>query len=291
MPPVARRLAVNSLAGSNSGRAAGARPVLRVCREENHLNVFEAPYQIDGEFVVPRAGAAGGWNPQLQSGHVLSPLLAHLVERVPTLTPMLTTRCFVDLTRPIPLKPLRWRSEIVRQGKKLQVVRASLHDGDVEVCSLTALRARTAASPTGPLRNYFRPDEAERHPGGAFYVTGHELRVREPVYQGNGRATLWSRMERDVIEGVASTPFMHAMSLADFGSGAANVLTFDDWNFPNIDIVVLFLRPPEGDWLLIDAETEMAGNGLGVVSGVLADANGAFARSHQTLFVDPVGPR
>lgn len=252
---------------------------------------FASPYCIDGEFIVPRIEAAGGWNSQLQSGHVLSPLLAHLVERVPSLTPMLTTRCFVDLARPIPMQPLRWRSDIVRQGKKLQIVRASLHAGEVEVCSLTALRARTAESPVGPLRTYFQPDGAERHPDGAFYVTGHELRVREAVYQGNGRGTLWSRMQRDIIEGVPTTPFMHAMSLADFGSGAANRLTFDEWDFPNIDIVVMFLRPPEGEWLLLDAETETSGNGLGLVSGTLADTRGTFARSHQTLFITPVNRR
>jgi hypothetical protein len=73
------------------------------------------------------------------------------------------------------------------------------------------------------------------------------------------------------------------MSVADFGNGMANAISFDEWNFPNIDIVVMFL---EGEWILLEAETETAGNGLGVVSGTLADGKGAFARLHQTLFID-----
>ncbi|MET0378150.1 MAG: acyl-CoA thioesterase domain-containing protein, partial [Spongiibacteraceae bacterium] len=135
-----------------------------------------APYVIDGDFVVPGVNAAGGWDTRLQSGHVLSPLLAHLVETVPTLTPMLTTRCIVDLTRAVPMKPLRWRREIVREGKKLQVVRASLYDGDIEYASLTALRARFAESPAVPLRTWPGP-EGVAPMNAELDIKGYEIRV------------------------------------------------------------------------------------------------------------------
>jgi acyl-coenzyme A thioesterase PaaI-like protein len=251
------------------------------------LNVSEAPYRIDGEFVVPGPNAGAGWDRRFQSGHVISPLLAHLIEAVPTLTPMLTTRCIVDLTRPIPVKPLRWQREIVREGKKLQVVRSSLHDGEVELCSLTALRARTAVSPAWPQRQYPGPEHGVVLTG-AFEVKGFELREIESVRRGAGRCTMWSHLRGEIVQGHSPTPFMRAMSLADFGSGMANALGFDEWNFPNIDIAVMFFRPPEGEWILLDAQTETAGNGLGLVSSTLADARGAFARCHQTLFIDPV---
>lgn len=251
-------------------------------------NSDKPPYVIDGEWVIPGENAEGGWDLRQQSGHVLSPLLAHFVEQVPTLTPMLTTRCVIDLTRGVPMKPLRWRSEIVRQGKKLQMVRASLVDGDLELATITALRARLGETPATTHTTYPGPENLPVLEGNKEFPAGYDLRVLGHAQDGTGQCQMWSRLTHNIIEGVPNTPFMHAMSSADFGNGMANALAFDDWNFPNIDIVVMFMRPPAGEWILIDAVTATAGNGLGIVSGILADRLGPFARSHQTLFIDPV---
>jgi hypothetical protein len=244
-------------------------------------------YILDEAHVLPQPRAAAGWNPRLQSGHLLAPLLTHLLERIPGLVPMITTRCVVDLTRPVPMKPLRWHSEVVRQGKKLQVVRSALLDGDVELASATALRARIDTSPATPMRDYPAPEQGNllQPP---LSVPGFEIRPLSEVRNGGGACVLWSRVVEPVVAGVETSPLMHAMSLADFGSGMGNALSFSEWSFPNIDIVALFFREPRGEWLLLDAATEAAGNGIGLVSGVLADREGPFARCHQTLFIDPV---
>ena len=254
-------------------------------------NSDKPPYVIDGEWIIPGEKAEGGWDMQQQSGHVLSPLLAHLVEQVPTLTPMLTTRCVIDLTRGVPLKPLRWHSEIVRQGKKLQVVRAALLDGDLELASITALRARLATTPAVPQPTYPGPENLPKLGGGAGFPVGYDLRALGSARDGSGHCQFWSRLTLSIIDGIPNSPFMHAMSMADFGNGMANALSMAEWNFPNIDIVVMFSRPPEGEWILLDAVTETAGNGLGIVSGILADRQGPFARTHQTLFISPVPKR
>lgn len=248
----------------------------------------KAPYAIDGEWVVPSENAQGGWDMAQQSGHVLSPLLAYFIEQVPTLTPMLTTRCVLDLTRGVPMKPLRWRSDILRQGKKLQMVRASLWDGDLELVSMTALRARVAETPAALHPAYPGPENLPLLEGSKECPEGFELRMLGPAQDGVGKCQLWCRLTGDIIEGVPNSPFMHAMSMADFGNGMSNVLPFAEWNFPNIDIVAMFIRPPQGEWILLDAVTETAGNGLGIVSGILADREGPFARTHQTLFITPV---
>ncbi|MET0138031.1 MAG: hypothetical protein ABW192_06585 [Sphingobium sp.] len=48
-----------------------------------------------------------------------------------------------------------------------------------------------------------------------------------------------------------------------------------------------FSRMPRGKWLLIDALTETAGNGLAIVSSVFSDRDGVYARGHQALFLSP----
>lgn len=254
------------------------------------LDTENTAYKLDGPLVLPQPLAAAGWNPKQQSGHVIAPLLGHFIEQIPTLTPMLTTRCIVDLTRPVPLKPLRWHSEILREGKKLQVVRAALLDGDLEIASLTALRARLADSPAVPLRHALTP--ADGYPlQGDQAIPGVEIRAIGEIRNGSGACTMWSRLQSRFVAGAENTPFMHALSLADFGSGMGNALPFEKWTFPNIDIVVMFSRAPRGEWLLLDAATQTAGNGLGLVNSVLADAEGPFARCHQTLFINPVRRR
>jgi len=44
---------------------------------------------------------------------------------------------------------------------------------------------------------------------------------------------------------------------------------------------------PVGEWLLIDAETHMAGNGHGTASNKFADEQGTYAHGFQTVFVAP----
>lgn len=250
----------------------------------------DTAYRFDGELVLPQPLAAAGWNPKQQSGHVIAPLLGHLIEKIPSLSPMLTTRCVIDLTRQVPMKPLRWHSEVIREGKKLQVVRAALLDGDQEVASLTALRARLAESPAMPISNSSAPADGSLLQGSEA-IPGVEIRAIGKVRNDNAVCTLWSRTTSSFVAGAANTPFMHALSLADFGSGMGNAMPFSQWTFPNIDIVVMFFREPRGEWLLLDAKTETVGNGLGLVSSMLADAEGPFARCHQTLFINPVAQR
>jgi Acyl-CoA thioesterase N-terminal domain len=72
-------------------------------------------------------------------------------ERVPTLVPMRIARITVDLHRRVPLGRLEVRSEIAREGKRLQVVTATAHDPDgTEVARASALRYRVGVGPDAP---------------------------------------------------------------------------------------------------------------------------------------------
>lgn len=247
----------------------------------------DALYSREGEWFVPQPKAAGGWSRELQSGHAIAGLLASLVEGVPTLTPMISVRSLLNLTRPAPMKPCLGRCQVIREGKKLQVVRATLiHDG-VEVADMTVLRARIGDSPPAPQRHHYpAPDACTPHAPRRI-PSGFELRMIDADYPGWGPSAFWMRMDDSVIEGQPSSAFARCHVLADFGSGMANELNFSDWNFPNIDITLHLFREPRGDWLLLDAETESVGSGLALVSGVCADSEGVFGRAHQVLFIDP----
>lgn len=244
-------------------------------------------YTEDGDWIVPYKAAAGGWAPGLQGGHALAPLLCTLIERVPTLVPMLTTRFVLNLARPVPMVPLRWRTEVLREGKKLQILRATLLHEDREVAEMSAVRIRIGCSPT-PLRsrNYPGPEHAQAMPR-THLPRSFELRSMPGSEQPGGIA-VWMRMGVDVFPGQAASPLAQATCLADFGSALCGPLDRRKWNYPNFDLTMHVFREPLGEWLLLDGETETAGVGMILVSGILADEQGAFGRAHQSLIVDPV---
>jgi hypothetical protein len=63
-------------------------------------------------------------------------------------------------------------------------------------------------------------------------------------------------------------------------------MPLQDWSLANLDITVYASRAPVGEWLLIDAEGENAGNGVGFSRARIGDAEGMFGTSLQSLFVD-----
>ena len=48
-----------------------------------------------------------------------------------------------------------------------------------------------------------------------------------------------------------------------------------------------FLREPVGEWVLLDARTQIAEGGAGLASSVLSDRSGPVARGAQALLVAP----
>ena len=72
---------------------------------------------------------------------------------------------------------------------------------------------------------------------------------------------------------------------ADFGNGISNVLGFDTHLFVNTDLSVQRLRPPMGEWVLLDARTEIDPSGVGQAVSQLYDERGHIGTAAQTLFV------
>src|SRR5260221_4449070 len=92
-------------------------------------------------------------------------LLAREIERVPAEQPMFVTRMTVELLRAFGRVPVEVRSRIVRPGRKVQIVEASLWNGEQEVGRATALRVRTldVAGPGEPEEHPHQPTESLGH--------------------------------------------------------------------------------------------------------------------------------
>jgi hypothetical protein len=243
----------------------------------------------------------GPWNPAHQHGGPVSALLAHTVERVPTLVPMRCGRLTIDIMRVVPVARLETRARVVREGKRVQLVEAALVHDDVEVARASALRVRTADSASA-LTHPRRPDESPPPPPtrieesvlakAGLPVPGFLLALdMHRVTGGLGLgapACTWFRLKHPVVAGEATSPLVRLAALADFTSGTANFLPIDRWSSINADISIHVLREPIGEWIAVDAVAHVAGDGIGHSRATLYDTSGMVGSGSTAQVVDPV---
>jgi hypothetical protein len=259
-------------------------------------HIAEAVFRLEGDIATPSRHAGGPWNPSLQHGSAPASLVAWASEKIPAPSPMRVARMTIDLMRPVPIAPLKIRTRIIREGRKIQLCEICLLADDNEVVRASVLKVRTSdpAWPQDPaLRDLdLPPPEAGRDPYEIAginnpFLEGIEVRVVKGALQSRGPAAVWFRAARPIIEGVAVSALMRVAITADFANGISSVLDFHAWTFINSDLTVSLVRNPIGEWILLDAETWLAANGGGIAFAKLADTSGYFGRAVQSLIVEP----
>lgn len=247
-------------------------------------------YTRDGDAFLPTRLAASPWEQGRQNGVGLGGLATFLIETIPVPTAMTTARLTIDILAAAPMDATFGHTQVLRQGKRIQMVQSELVAGNRVVARATALRVRQEDTPPIPEANPYPPPESvaecEFMPSGAFGGTLATRLVSGGLRQP-GPGVLWVNFGHDHVVDQPLSPLLRAAILGDFGGGLGSVLDVGAWTYANLDITLHFSRAPVGEWLLIDARTASAGNGVGRSDMILADITGSFARAHQTLFVAP----
>jgi hypothetical protein len=247
---------------------------------------------------LPAEATRGPWDAGHQHGGAPAALLAGLVERAEPGAAMRVARITLEIVRPVPLTELRSEVEVVRPGKRVQLVEARLFAGEELVTRGLALRLRRdpdsaapataggadAPGPPGDGRELRLPHV----PAGQemFGHDGVELRYVRGGWEP-GDAFVWVSLRRAVIEGEAPSPVQRAMAAADFGNGVSAVLDWDRYAFINPDLTVYLERDPVGDWIGLDARTRVGPDGTALAESVLHDERGRVGRALQSLLVQP----
>lgn len=256
----------------------------------------------DGTFVPADLGRSP-WSSETLHGGSVAALLAHAVEACPPSRDSQVTRLTVDLMRPVPVAPLRVEAEVVRPGRKVQLVEASLWDGDAEppatpLAQARALFLRTADAPvpegtgaSGPVVP--GPDRGQETPFPrgdyeALHNAGTEIRFVRGVFNEPGPATVWIRLRHPVVAGEQPSPLQRVAAAADFGNGVSAVLDFTRWVFVNPDLTIYLNRLPAGEWVCLEAQTDVEGHGVGIAHSRLHDELGPIGRAAQSLLLEPL---
>lgn len=256
---------------------------------------MDTVYRLEGSRVVTGPLAGGPWDPAMQHGSAPSALIVALAEAVPSAAPMRIARLTVDLMRPIPVAPLDIRTEVLREGRKIQLCNVDLiADGKLTVRG-TVLKIRRERH---KLPDTVQGEPVTLPPPGEGRVAKGKItenpfmaclgmRVVKGGFNEPGPGAIWFRIERPIIEGQANSAAMRAVVAADFCNGTSSVLDFRAWTFINGDLSVNLARDPVGDWVLLDAETWLGPDGSGIACARLGDAQGYFGRAAQSILVEP----
>ena len=102
-----------------------------------------------------------------------------------------------------------------------------------------------------------------------------------------GPAAIWTRVRVPVIEGEAAAPLQRLAVVADSGNGISNELPLEEFLFVPTALQLNLHRHPVGDWILLDARTSLAGDGIGATLTDLYDRDGPFGTGAQPLLVQP----
>lgn len=267
----------------------------------------EPLFRRDGERLVPTELTQGPWSPEHQHGGAVCAALAWAVEREPTPVPMRVVRVVFDLLHPAPLRPLRPRAQLVRSGRRVQLLDVALLEGERIVARASALRVRVdpglaleealRGRPGRPLAR--RPWDLPRltvprrfqKEGGPVFLPGYMRAVdfrRGSLEPRNGEPGMgWSRLERPVVDGEEPSPFVRLASQADFVSGIANGLDFTRFLSINPELVLHVDREPVSDWVGFEAVTRIGRDGVGQSVGTLHDLEGPVGRAESALYVAP----
>ena len=252
-------------------------------------------------FFTPRAAAfepseltRGPWDPDSQHAGPPAALVARALERVGEPEGKRIGRVTFEILRPVPITELRVEARIVRPGRNVEFLEASLRDSESELIRASAWRLRAEPVELDPAPATEPPGHGpadgvprDFFPTGADvgYHTAMEYRFVSGAFLEPGPAVVWMRMRHPLVEGEDPSPLQRVAVAADSGNGVSAALDYRRFLFINTDLTLHLHRLPETEWVGLDAVTRPEADGVGMADSLLWDERGRIGRGNQTLLV------
>jgi hypothetical protein len=248
----------------------------------------------DGRYVASEL-TRGPWDPGAQHAGPAAALLGREIEGIDGSAGFQVGRIVFEILRPVPIGEVRVESRVLRPGRKVQLVEASLSGEAGELMRATAwlLRVAELDLPAEAVDMAPAPQGPEEGWTPEFFPTGHDVGYQSAMewkavagaFLEPGPATVWMRMRHPLVAGEEPTPLQRALIAADVGNGISAVLDYREFVFINVDLTVHFERMPAGEWVCVDAVTRPQTSGIGTAESVLSDERGRIGRAAQSLLI------
>jgi len=268
----------------------------------SRVSATSAFFQPSGEVFEATELTRGPWDGAAQHAGPPAALLGREIERLDGIGTgtgdRLVGRITFEILAPVPIGPMRVAAEVVRPGRRVDLVEATLADGDgrplIRARAWRLLR-RAVELPAGleprPLPR--PPAPAEVAPADAFFPSGYDVGYHTAVehrfasgsFLEPGPGIAWMRMRHPLVAGEEPTPLQRVLTVADSGNGISATLDFERFIFINVDLSVHLSRMPEGEWVCLDSVTVPEPTGVGLTDTVLYDERGPIGLAAQTLLV------
>ena len=240
--------------------------------------------------------ATGGpWSPGHQHGGPPSALLVHAAERLAARETgrddLLALRCAAEFVGPVPVADVTTETRVVRAARTAVLIDAVLSAAGRECLHARiwlVRRADTTAIAPEPPPASGPPSDL---PGlGATFPYGDsiEWRAMRGGLAEPGPGLVWARPTMQVARGSELTGLQRATLIGDSASGISSELDWSVWSFLNVDLDVHLARPVVGEWLLLDAATQLGPSGAALARATISDVLGPVGATAQTLVVEPL---
>lgn len=236
----------------------------------------------------------GAWDTGTQHVAPALGLLAHTVEvdrDARRDDGLVLGRLCYDILGTIPIGEVELHVEVLRPGRTIELVRATLvHDQRpavvlrawlMQTIGTTAIAGSSFPAVRGP--EHVATWDATTVWEGGFVASAQVRREQsEP-----GRAITWVRTPQPLIEGEEVSRTAAVAGLLDIANGMTVRADPRRVAFPNLDLTAHLFRQPRGEWLGLDTSVSFGPAGVGLTSSVLHDVDGPIGASAQILTVRP----
>ncbi|WP_227997505.1 thioesterase family protein [Nocardia australiensis] len=232
----------------------------------------------EGRYVAQGYGISQ-WSSAQVNGPAVCALLARKLETHCPGTGFIPARLTVDLFKPVLNEPISLESAVIREGNRVSVA-------DAWIIQRGEMRARASVvflavgqEPPGEL---WRPQPRLPTPSQRFAAPDGEpplLKSGESAWtddfaaaQNAGRKVLWQNLI-PLVEGEPISPFQRAAVFGDSTNMVCHWGT-EGVGYINTDMTLTLSRLPEGPELGLQAQDQVASDGIAVGTATLYDRSG-----------------
>ncbi|MEG9224786.1 thioesterase family protein [Aeromicrobium sp. Sec7.5] len=260
----------------------------------------------DGEVLETFASShhtASPWGADLQHGGPIAGLLVRAMERLEPRERTRITRVCVDILGPLPVTDVRVGARILRPGRRVEQLAATLEAKAADGSWRPAARAtawRLATQPTGDVVRHASaplPPRADDvgglsafpipdtwYPGG-FVAAATWDAIHLGTEPGEA-STAWVNLAVALVAGEETSGLCQLIAIADAANGLGARLDAARFSFLNTDLTLQVHDEPVGPWFGMAAETSIGADGVGMADAVLHGPDGPLGRVTQNLLVE-----
>lgn len=236
-------------------------------------------FRRDGTRYLPNPISRGPWSPDSLHGRVVIGLLGHGVEVAHGDPEFQPVRLTVDLFRLPDFSPVEVVTRVVRDGRRIRLIEADFVSGGTAAARASCQLLRRGEAPPGRV---WKPEPWDAPPPadvplseGPRRTAGGKWAIRpiSGTMGEAGRKRAWMSEVRELVEGVALTPFVRVAVASDYASPFAHGGD-TGLEYINTDVTLYLHRPLAGEWVGFENVNHGATAGVAVGECFLHDEQG-----------------